>query len=203
MGGPLRTPHYAARASFASFASFASRASFAFFRSSELSPPPSETPPGDTTVTVLPIKVAPQQLKKVLVASGFEVFRTLAEEVVLAERVRENLILDSGVRIGQLSNGCFRVRVVLRGQRSDFPSDEESALFERVRVLGADAVAHGFAEVSANVNCVKDPADPERTLDTFYELSFAREVATVEDALPVLRFALLLEKDVLQSTPAT
>ena len=138
----------------------------------------------------------PQQLKKALIASGFEVFRTLPEEVVLAERVRENLILDSGVRVGPLGDGRVRVRLVLRGQRSDFPSDEEATLFERVRKLAEPALANGFAEISTHVNPVTDPADPERTLDTFYEVFLAHEVATLEDAVPVLKFALGLEKAV-------
>ena len=149
-------------------------------------PAPSPTPP------------TPQQLKKALVAGGFEVFRTLPEEVVLAERVRENLILDSGVRVGPLGDGGVRVRLVLRAQRTDFPSDEDSTLFDRVRKLAEPAIAEGFAEVSTNLNAVKDPADPERTLDTFYELFLAREVATLEDAMPVLKFALALEKAVAQ-----
>jgi hypothetical protein len=155
-------------------------------------------------VTALPTAASPtttpQQLKKALVASGFEVFRTLPEEVVLAERVRENLILDSGVRVGPLEEGRVRVRLVLRGQRSDFPSDEEAALFERVRKLAEPALANGFAEISTNVNAVMDPADPERTLDTFYEVFLAHEVATLEDAVPVLKFALSLEKAVAQTS---
>ncbi|MBX3189451.1 MAG: hypothetical protein KF819_20675 [Labilithrix sp.] len=141
----------------------------------------------------------PQQLKKALVANGFEVFRTLSEEVVLAERVRENLILDSGVRVGSVANengGAVRVRVVLRAQRADFPSDDEPTLFERVRKLAEPALADGFAEDATNVNAVKDPADPDRTLDTFYEVFLSREVATVDDALPILKFALSLEKAV-------
>jgi hypothetical protein len=138
----------------------------------------------------------PQQLKKALVASGFEVFRTLSEEVVLAERVRENLILDSGVRVGPLSDGKLRVRLVLGAQRADFPGDEESAMFDRVRKLAEPALQNGFAEESTNVNAVKDPADPDKTLDTFYEIFLAHEVATVEDAVPLLKFALSLEKAV-------
>ena len=138
----------------------------------------------------------PQQLKKALLASGFEVFRTLPEEVVLAERVRENLILDSGVRVGPLGDGRLRVRVVLRAQRADFPSEEEASLFDRVRKLAEPALADGFAEVATAVNAVKDPVDPDRTLDTFYELSLTRDVATVEEAVPVLKFALSLEKAV-------
>lgn len=141
----------------------------------------------------------PQQLKKALVANGFEVFRTLSEEVVLAERVRENLILDSGVRVGPVAseNGAaVRVKVVLRAQRADFPSDDETTLFDRVRKLAAPAIADGFAEISTNVNTVTDPADPDRTLDTFYEILLSRVVESVDDALPILKFALSLEKAV-------
>ncbi|HEY8075276.1 MAG TPA: hypothetical protein VIF62_14225, partial [Labilithrix sp.] len=88
-----------------------------------------------------PSQPTPQQIKKALIAGGFEVFRTLSEEVVLAERVRENLILDSGVRLGPLENGNLRVRVVLRAQKADFPSEDEKALFERVRKLAEPALA--------------------------------------------------------------
>lgn len=137
-----------------------------------------------------------QQLKKALQASGFEVFRTLADEIVLAERVRENLILDSGVRAGPLEQGKVRVRVIMRAQKADFPSDDESSLFERVRKLAEVAVTEGFAENGTHVNTVTDPADPTRTLDTFYEIALSREVASVEDAVPVLKFALGLEKAV-------
>lgn len=153
-----------------------------------------------TALPPAPITLTPPQLKKALIASGFEVFRTLVEEVVLAERVRENLILDSGVRVAPLGDGSIRVRVVLRGQRSDFPSDEDSALFERVRTLAKPALAGGFAEISTHVNAVKDPADPERTLDTFYEVFLSRDLATLEDAVPILKFALSLEKAVAQSS---
>lgn len=138
----------------------------------------------------------PQQLKKALVASGFEVFRTLAEEVVLAERVRENLILDSGVRVATLGDGKLQVRLILRAQRADFPHDDEPALFARVRELAEPAVSHGFSEISTAVTAIKDPADASRTLDTFYEVNLAQDVASVEDAVPLLKFVLSLEKAV-------
>ena len=144
----------------------------------------------------------PHQLKKALVAGGFEVFRTLAEEVVLAERVRENLILDSGVRLGPVDSGGvprLRVRVVLRAQKADFPGEDEKTLFDRVRKLAAPALAQGFAELSTQVSEVKDPADPNRTLDTFYELSLGQEVASVDDAIPILKWALTLEKSATHS----
>lgn len=138
----------------------------------------------------------PQQLKKALVASGFEVFRTLPGEVVLAERVRENLILDSGVRVAPLDGGKVQVRLVLRAQRADFPNDDETSLFTRVRQLAEPAVAQGFAEVATAVTAVTDPSDASRTLDTFYEVKLTHDVANVEDAIPILKFVLSLEKAV-------
>jgi len=138
----------------------------------------------------------PQQLKKALVASGFEVFRTLPTEVVLAERVRENLILDSGVRIAPLESGSFQVRLVLRAQKADFPNDDEAALFNRVRQLAVAAIDKGFAEQSTGVRAVSDPGDATRTIDTLYEVFLSQDVASVEDAVPVIKLALSLEKAV-------
>lgn len=116
-------------------------------------------------------------LKKALIAQGFEVFRTLKDEVVLAERVRENLILDSGIRIRPTENDQeFEVRLVLRAEKSDFPSEGDDALFERVRTLAAPAMELGYAEISAQVTPMKDPSEPDKTLDTFYELFLTKKV---------------------------
>jgi hypothetical protein len=138
----------------------------------------------------------PQQLKKALLASGFEVFRTLPTEVVLAERVRENLILDSGVRIAPLEGGKLQVRLVLRAQKADFPNDDDASLFDRVRKLAEPAITKGFSEQSTGVRAVSDPGDATRTIDTFYEVFLSQDVASVEDAVPVLKLALSLEKAV-------
>lgn len=142
------------------------------------------------------MSTTPQQLKKQLVASGFEVFRTLPEEVVLAERVRENLILDSGIRVAPLASGAFQVRLVLRAQRADFPNEDEAALFARARLLAQPALDKGFAETTTNITAVKDPGDAERIVDTFYEVHLAQEVASLEDAVPVIKFVMSLEKAV-------
>jgi hypothetical protein len=132
----------------------------------------------------------------VLVASGFEVFRTLQQEIVLADRVRENLILDSGVRVGPGDEGKLRLRLVFRAHRADFPSDDEKTLFEKVRKLAAPALAKGFAEDTTAVTNVTDPSDPQKTLDTHYELFLRHDVGSVDEAVPLLKFALGLEKAV-------
>ena len=132
------------------------------------------------------------RLKKALVDAGFEVFRTRGEEIVLAERPRENLIMDSGVRLRM--SEPFEVRIVLRAQKADFPNEDDNHLFDRVRGLAEPAVSGGFAELATAVSKVNDPGDAERTLDTFYEITYSKPARTLDDALVEIRFAMGLEK---------
>ncbi len=120
--------------------------------------------------------------------------RTSGDEIVLAERPRENLIMDSGVRIR--AGEPLEVRIVLRVQKTDFPNEDDGRLFERVRVLAGPALADGFAEISTAVTPVNDPGDVARTLDTFYEVTYAKQAAGLSDAIVELKFALSLEKRV-------
>jgi hypothetical protein len=132
------------------------------------------------------------RIKKALVDAGFEVFRTRGEEIVLAERPRENLIMDSGVRLRM--SEPLEVRIVLRAQKADFPNEDDPHLFERVRKLAGPALSDGFAEVSTAVTKVTDPGDAERTLDTFYEITYSKRAPALAEALVELKFALGLEK---------
>jgi hypothetical protein len=138
------------------------------------------------------VTLTQQELKKALAQAGFFVFRTQGEDIILAERVRENLIMDSGVRLR--SSSPLRVRIVMRVQRGDFPNEEEANLFERVSRLAEPARTGGFHEVERNVAPVIDPGDASRTLDTFYEITLAKEADSLESALEELRFAMTLEK---------
>jgi hypothetical protein len=132
------------------------------------------------------------RIKKALIDAGFEVFRTRGEEIVLAERPRENLIMDSGVRVR--GGDAFEVRVVLRAQKADFPNEDEPHLFDRVRRLAVPALSDGFAEVGTAVTPVTDPSDAEHTLDTFYEVTYSRHFPVLDDAVAELRFAMAWEK---------
>jgi hypothetical protein len=133
-------------------------------------------------------------MKKALAQAGFLVFRTQGDDVILAERVRENLIMDSGVRLR--SGSPLVVRVILRAQRGDFPSDSDVDLFERVNRLAEPARTNGFTEVERHVAPVADPGDPTRVLDTFYEITLSRDAEDLEHALDGLRVAMGLEKTV-------
>jgi hypothetical protein len=130
--------------------------------------------------------------KKALVDAGFEIFRSRGDEIVLAERPRENLIMDSGVRL-RLTEP-LDVRLILRAQKADFPNEDESHLFERVRRLAEPAVSMGFLELSTAVSKVNDPGDSERVLDTFYEITYSKTASALDDAVAQIRFALALEK---------
>jgi hypothetical protein len=140
----------------------------------------------------------PQQLKKALSDAGFLVFRTQGEDVVIAERVRENLIMDSGVRLR--ASQPLQVRIVLKVQRGHFPGEDEARLFERVRRLAGPALSGGFAEVGNSVVPVVDPADAQRTLDTFYEIVVAKDAEGLDTALDGVRFALTLERSVAEKS---
>lgn len=136
----------------------------------------------------------PNDMKKTLVARGFEVYRTLGDQVVLADRVRDNLIMDSGVaaRCGDV----LAVRFVVRCQASDFPSASADDMYERARACAAEALGRGYAEVGAAAVPVRDPGDHTATLDTWYEVSFERPLASEDELEPELRYALALEKTV-------
>jgi len=133
----------------------------------------------------------PSDIKKALLKAGFEVYQTRGDVVHVAERVRENLLMDSGIRVHATPP---TVRFVVRAQRNDFPGDGDEHLFQRARVLADPAVDRGYSEVETTVTQVFDPGDSGRTLDTWCEVSFEKTVGDVDTAMDEVRFVLSLEK---------
>jgi hypothetical protein len=133
----------------------------------------------------------PAEVKKALISTGFEVYRTRGDVVHVAERARENLIMDSGVRVHA---GELAVGVVFRAQRVDFPHDPDESLFALARALGGALLGRGFAESGTQVTRMPDPSDDTRTLDSWFEVSFEKRVAGLEEAMAEVGFALALEK---------
>ena len=134
----------------------------------------------------------PSELKKLLLAEGFEVYRTQSDQIVLADRVRDNLIMDSGVaaRLGEVPG----VRFTVRAQGSDFPSDSSEQILDRARQMALEAITHGYAELSANSVEVRDPGDNSQTLDVWHEVVFEKSLANDVELIAELRYALSLEK---------
>lgn len=137
---------------------------------------------------------SPRELKKTLIREGFEVYRTIDDRIILAERVRDNLIMDSGV--AARSGDSLAVRVVLRAQGADFPGESEAELVERARALAQSLAQRGYVEVDSQAVPILDPGDRTKTLDTWYEVSVERLVTGTGELLDELRFALSLDKTV-------
>ncbi len=132
------------------------------------------------------------ELKKALIAEGFEVYRTLPDRIVLADRVRDNLIMDSGVSVG--FEGELSVRFVVRAQRSEFVGEDDAALFDHARALATAERGSGYSEVATEIVPIRDPGDKSRTLDTWFEVSFERQVDSTEVIFGELKRLIALEK---------
>lgn len=139
----------------------------------------------------------PSALKKALIAEGFEIYRTSSNQVTLADRVRDNLLMDSGVAVVQ--GESLAVRVVLRAQASNFPGEGPEGLFARARALSVELASRGYQEVAADSVPVQDPSDRSRTLDTWHEVSYLLPVKSNEELYAELRFALSLTKNAERS----
>lgn len=134
----------------------------------------------------------PNELKKQLTLAGLEVFRIQGNRVCLADRVRENLIMDSGVSAAV--GDPLVVRFVVRAQASHFPGVPAEKLFGLARKLGADSLAKGYREVDTAVVPIKDPGGGPGTLDTWYEVAFELEVQPAS-LIDELKYALSVEKN--------
>ncbi len=129
-----------------------------------------------------------------LVEGGFEVYQTVGNRVDVAERVRDNLLMDANVSV--LVQGSLRVRFATRAQRCDFPASHETpeVLFARARSLATHASSNGFREVGTEVVQLADPSDSTRVLDTWYLVLFDKAAADLQEMVAVVRDAMSVEK---------
>jgi len=132
------------------------------------------------------------ELKKSLIEQGFEVYRTIGNRVLLAERVRDNLIMDSNVSI--LTGNSLAARLTVRAQLGDFHADTEAQMFNRALEMAKPAADRGYREVDRTIVPIVDPSDRSRTLDTLYEISVERSVESMVELIEELRFLLKIEK---------
>ncbi|MFO0663580.1 MAG: hypothetical protein U0174_06490 [Polyangiaceae bacterium] len=141
-------------------------------------------------------------LKKALRSEGFVIYRTLGEQIALAERVRENLILDSGVRIkpttGDGANGepvaSFEVTITFRAEKNAFPGIREAVIYTHMAQGSERATELGFKELTRGARAITDPVDPAVTLDTFYELVMVKDAVDFEEAVRLAKFALGIDR---------
>jgi hypothetical protein len=133
-------------------------------------------------------------IKTALREAGFEVYRTEGEEVHVAERPRENLIMDSGVRVRGGEGKGLTVAFLVRAERSTFPREATDDLFARARSLGEAALGRGYTEGANFVSDMPDPGDPAHSLDSWCQVEFCKAVEDLAAAMGEVRFAASLEK---------
>lgn len=109
----------------------------------------------------------------------------------VAERARENLIMDAGIRV---RSSELAVILMVRAQRCDFPQDAESAMFDHARKLAQVALERGYAEVGTQMTKLPDPNDETHTLDSWFEVSYEKQVQDLDEAMAEVGFALSIEK---------
>ena len=145
--------------------------------------------------------VTPLELKRLLMTQGFEVYRTIGNRVLLAERVRDNLIMDAGV--AAVAGEPLAVRASFRAQRANFHADTESELFARARQCAKPTIDKGYKEVDRTIVPIVDPSDRTRTLDTWYEVTVEVAVSTFDELIAELRYLLALGKVAAEARGAT
>lgn len=133
----------------------------------------------------------PAEVKKALVSSGFIVYRTRGDLVHVAERARENLIMDAGIRV---RSSEAAVILMVRAQRCDFPQDTDEAMFDHARRLAQGIVERGYVEVGTQITPLLDPNDETHTLDSWFEVSYEKRVQDLVEAMAEVGFALSIEK---------
>jgi len=142
------------------------------------------------------------ELKRRLRAEGFEIYRTLEGRVLLAERVRDNLIMDSGVAAGPVAaaagtgeaSGGPCVFVTVRAQLGHFPGASWEIVLQHAWDLARAFEGRGYAAGEPATSDIRDPSHPDRTLDTIVEIPLVRPLADLDQLLAELRVALSLPR---------
>lgn len=145
--------------------------------------------------------MTPKELKQELVAAGFQVYRSEAKQLQLAVRVRDNLIMDSGVwvtfdpeQVLGHSDTLFGVRCVFRSQQSDHAADGEDQAFRRASELAEALTPTGYVESERRVIQVENPSHPGQLLDTWREVVVEKGELGWNELLTELRAALQATK---------
>lgn len=144
------------------------------------------------------------ELKKKLRAEGFEIYRTREGYVELAERVRDNLILDSGIAVGWTSSAddsnqaaaepAPLVRVTVRAQASHFPGYPPDAVAAQAENLALPFQELGYTAEQPRTLDLHDPSRPEHVLDRSHEVLLQKTLADVQELVPEIRALFALRR---------
>jgi hypothetical protein len=131
-----------------------------------------------------------RDIKEALQAQGLEVYLSKGEAVHIAERPRENLIMDSGVRLYT----DLRVGFYARTEESRFPGEESSQLHQRIRSQLVHAEEQGFIEQRQFVTKIEAPGDATKVLDRWFEIFYERPTDSLQEAIRWVKTAIKFDK---------
>jgi len=144
------------------------------------------------------------ELKRRLRQEGFEIYRTQAGHIALAERIRDNLILDSGIAVTvdpESRPGVpvslddpeqpLALRVTVRAQGTHFPGAAVEQVEAHAQALAEPFLARGYIAETTRALDLPAPGDPTRILDISYEVVVRRVVNGLAALSSELREAFL------------
>lgn len=131
------------------------------------------------------------ELKRLIRSAGYQMYGTRGREVLLAERVRDNLILDSGISV---SPDPLTIHVIVRAQMFHFQGqtlDEGRAFAE---TLGEAFLSLGYQRRGAKEVTIPDLNNVGAALDTVCEVSLEKPLVGPEDLTSAIQEALALPR---------
>jgi hypothetical protein len=136
-------------------------------------------------------KSAIVETKRALREAGLQVYEVRDGCIALAERVRDNLILHSGIAV---CPATWTVRVTVRAQSLHYPGQSQERIALQAEELGLPFQARGFSKLGASSHDVGDPSHPGRTIDVVHAVTFQRPCASWDEALEEIHAAFLLPR---------
>lgn len=131
------------------------------------------------------------ETKRALREAGFQVYDVKDGLVSLAERVRDNLILHSGI---SLRAAPPLIVVTLRAQALHFPGQSAERVLSHAEDLAQEFLRRGYKRVDTLRSEVSDPSHPDRTLDMVHGVVVERSCDSFEELLDEVRVAFSLPR---------
>lgn len=130
-------------------------------------------------------------LKRLVRNAGFQVYGTQGQQILLAERVRDNLILDSGI---SLSPDPLSIIVTVRAQMIHFPGQPIEHAREFADRLGDAFLALGYTRERSETVAIQNPNQVGSTLDTVCEVVFQKALPSPDPIPTEIQLALDLAR---------
>lgn len=130
-------------------------------------------------------------LKRLVRNAGYQVYGTQGQKVQLAERVRDNLILDSGICV---SLDPLSIIVTVRAQMIHFSGQPVERAREFADELSAAFLPLGYTRESSETVVIPDPNHEGAILETVCEVELHKNVASPDSIASEIQLALNLPR---------